>query len=58
MPTYDEALRAVLHDPTASWWLKRAIADVLRRDCVDAVNDAEYLLKLLTDRLEAIQGKG
>ncbi|MEB8515135.1 hypothetical protein [Acidithiobacillus ferriphilus] len=47
-----EAIQAIITDPTASDWLKTALASALRRDPVDAVNDAQFLLTTLTDRLD------
>jgi hypothetical protein len=41
----------VLQDPATSYWLKSALISALRRDPVDAVNDAEWLYDLLTIRL-------
>jgi hypothetical protein len=40
----------ILQDPTASDWLKQAINTALYRDPVDAANDAEILLTLLSER--------
>lgn len=36
----------IMNDPTASFWLKKAVDAVMHRDCVDAANDAEALLAL------------
>jgi hypothetical protein len=44
----------VLADPCASYWLKDALRSAVRRDIVDAINDAETLVSLLTARLESI----
>jgi hypothetical protein len=43
LPTTDE----VLADPAASHWMKQALSSALRRDPVDAANDAEILAQLL-----------
>jgi len=43
LPTLDE----ILVDPAASFWLKSAIRSALRRDPIDAANDAEMLTKLI-----------
>ena len=43
LPTLDE----ILADPAASFWLKSAIRSALRRDPIDAANDAEMLTKLI-----------
>jgi hypothetical protein len=37
-----------------SYWLKDALRSAMRRDIVDAVNDAEFLAELLRVRLESI----
>ena len=50
-PTVEE----VLADPCSSWQLRAAITAALQRDPVDATNDAEVLLAILSDRLEKIQ---
>ena len=42
---------AVLADPAASHWLKQALSSALTRDPVDAVNDAEVLVRLLESNL-------
>jgi hypothetical protein len=45
---------AVLHDPTASSWLKTCLCSALSRDPVDAANDAEVLAQLLERRCRDI----
>ncbi len=50
--TTDAEIHAVMTDPTASDWLKTALASALRRDPVDAVNDAQFLIDTLTARLD------
>ena len=47
-------IAAVLDDPATSRWLKSALGGALDRDAVDAVNDAEVLVELLTARASAI----
>lgn len=42
--------------PCTSYWLKDALRSAMKRDCVDAVHDAEQLAQLLNERLNAIQG--
>ncbi len=44
----------ILSDPCASNWLKDAVRAALKRDPVDAVNDAEALVEVLSDRLDAV----
>ena len=43
----DEVLMT-LADPSTSYWLRDALKSAMKRDPVDAINDAEALLKLLT----------
>ncbi len=38
----------IMNDPSASYWLKRAVDDAMHRDCCDALSDAETLVALLT----------
>lgn len=47
----------ILADPSVSNWLKDAIRSALRRDPVDALDDAETLCIVLRERLERILGK-
>jgi len=49
LPTIPE----VLADPCTSYWLKDALRSATRRDIIDALNDAETLVDLLTARLES-----
>lgn len=46
----------VMESPYAHDYLKKALQVFLSKDAVDAVNDAEILLKILKNRLNAIQG--
>lgn len=47
----EAAITDVLADPAASTWLKSALRDALRRDPVDALNDALVLATLLEAHL-------
>jgi hypothetical protein len=49
-----ERLNTILNDPSASYWLKDALRSALRRDIVDALNDAEALLAILQDRFSKL----
>jgi hypothetical protein len=49
LPTIPE----VLADPCTSYWLKDALRSAMRRDIVDALNDADFLADQLTARLES-----
>lgn len=45
-----QRIERILADPTASYWLKNAIAALRNnRDIVDAANDAELLASLFTE---------
>jgi hypothetical protein len=46
---------ARLVDFSASDWLKAALCSALERDPVDALNDAEILVKTLREYLDAVQ---
>ena len=48
IPTVQEILDA----PDASFWLKNALREAIKRDPVDAVTDAELLVLLLQRRVE------
>lgn len=41
------SLRAIVTDPAASHWLKRAVKELWDRDVVDALNDLDALRELL-----------
>jgi hypothetical protein len=46
--------KAILNDPSASYWLKNALRAALDRDPVDAARDAEILAAALSDRCDAV----
>ena len=47
----------LIDDPSCSYWLQKNLAELLNNfDPVDAVNDAELLLSVVSARLEEIQG--
>ena len=50
----DAVIAEVLTDPAASAWLKSALRDALRRDPVDALNDALLLAALLDAHLREV----
>ena len=50
LPTIEE----VIADPGTSFWLKEALQVSLRRDPMDALNDASLLANLLTRHVEQI----
>jgi hypothetical protein len=41
----------IQNDPASSYWLKNALAGALVRDSVDALRDAETLVRVLRERL-------
>lgn len=49
-----ERIEKVMDSPAASYWLKSALEDALKRDPVDSLNDAEYLVDLLSERFNLI----
>ena len=49
MPSDDE-LKAMLNDPAHSCWFKTALTEALKRDPVDAANDAGLLAIVLDKR--------
>lgn len=49
-----ERIQKVIDSHAASYWLKAALKDALKRDPVDALNDAEYLVDLLNERFNLI----
>ena len=50
----NEQIKAVLDNPGASNWLKHSLEQALRRDPVDAANDAEVLHTLLDRRCDEL----
>ncbi|CAD0264191.1 conserved hypothetical protein [Pseudomonas veronii] len=50
----DSEIKELLKSPAASDWLKESLSLALKRDCVDAANDAEVLSDLLNRRCEEI----
>ena len=50
------AVQKVLADPTASYWLKDALAAAMARDPVDAANDAEVLARILAECAGQVRG--
>ena len=46
---------AILVDVSASDWVKDALRSALKRDPVDALNDAETLVKTLRENLDDMQ---
>jgi hypothetical protein len=48
----------IVADPCTSDWLRGALQAALRRDPVDAANDAEVLAKVLSARSREILGEG
>lgn len=49
MPRNDE-LKSMASDPALSYWFKNALSEALKRDPVDAANDAGLLALVLEKR--------
>ena len=49
--SYIDKLNATLDSPATSYWLGQALLALDSRDPIDALNDAEQLAKLATERL-------
>ncbi len=47
----DSSIRVVLDDPSISFWLKDALAELLKRAPLDALQDAQLLAALMETRL-------
>lgn len=52
----EDRVQQSLASPSVSFWLKDALRAMTGRDVVDALNDAELLVKVLTARFEEILG--
>jgi len=52
MNTLTDDIAQVLAEPQTSDWLRAALRAALRRDPVEAANDAERLAELLTGQVE------
>ena len=48
--TWEQTARRYLDADDVSFWMKRAIRDLLLRDPVDAINDVEMLRELMEAR--------
>ncbi len=46
----------VVADYSASFWVKDALRSALKRDPVDAANDAAVLARVLDERAKAMRG--
>lgn len=53
---YIETRAAIIADPAATYWLRDAMAALEKRDPVDALKDAETLLRLAQLRVTEILG--
>lgn len=47
-----ELINNILKDYSASFWLKKAIAELLNRDLLDAARDAEVLHRIMEKRVK------
>lgn len=57
MVTVNDEICAVLESPDTSHWLRQALESAIRRDCVDAANDADRLSNLLARRCNEVCGQ-
>ena len=48
----------VAKNRASSFWLQDALKTALRRDCVDAANDAEFLSDLMRARADSVLSLG
>jgi hypothetical protein len=48
----------IMQDPSTSFWFKVTLESALKRDPVDAANDAEVMAKLLSARCAKILDMG
>ena len=51
---FESELARILRDPAASHWLKNALQAAARRDPVDALADAECLVRLLESHVKTL----
>lgn len=49
-----EKIDAVLQDFSTSFWLKHALTAALKRDPVDAANDAHFLANILKEHCQSV----
>lgn len=47
-----ELINNILKDYSASFWLKKAIVELLSRDLLDAARDAEVLHRIMEKRVK------
>lgn len=61
MNTIEQHIRdlesVVASDPAASFWLKQQVEITKTRDVLDALSDAETLVRILKSRLDALMVK-
>lgn len=53
----EDKIAVVLNDPSVRYWVKIQYRESLKRDPVDALNDAELLVSMLKDRLAYMRAK-
>ena len=54
----DKEIDRILSCYSTSFWLKDALKSSVQRDCVDALNDAEFLVAILSKRYQKIVDMG
>jgi hypothetical protein len=50
----DKTIARLLADPSLSYWLRGALRTAAARDPLDALNDAEALCQVLTERAREV----
>ncbi len=48
----ETVINEIMKDPSASFWLKDALKKAVKRDPVDALNDAQILARILELKLK------
>ena len=54
MTDWEQQAKDIVADPAASYSLKRALHEFTMKDPVDAVNEVEVLLQVLTARMDEV----
>lgn len=56
-PDTNRSIQTVLDDPSMSFWIKRALNELLARDPLDALRDAQLLVDMMQVRLSNTEGE-
>ena len=52
--SFEQCRQALLNDPAVSHWVKRAMAELDRRDPLDAAHDLDLLMTVFLRKLEGL----